>query len=245
MFAVNQIFVANFQLVSSHQVGNAAIIVDPLSAQIIAKATDKTHQHDTFENKFSMKESTDNNGNLLLSISFLSKCKSLNMEVSCINPCGWTKQRTMGKKPLPSEDCFAWHPLRHAAMVAIENAAERDRLMFPSTSITKLDSNGNLKNCNDNEPAKRLKTDTKVKFEHQDKEQDESCCSESETTRPYLCTGFDIYLVWEPCAMCAMALVHHRFKCVFYAFPNPVNGALGGVYRLHGEKGLKSSLQYI
>ncbi|CAL5033803.1 unnamed protein product [Urochloa decumbens] len=223
------------------KVGNAAIIVDPLSTQIIAKATNKTHQHDTSENKFSMKESTDNNGNLLLPISFLSKCKSLNMEVSCINPWGWTKQRTMGKKPLPSEDCFAWHPLRHAAMVAIENAAERDRLMFPSTSITKPDSNGNLKNYNDNEPAKRLKTDTKVKFEHQDKEQsaDESCCSDlSETTRPYLCTGFDIYLVWEPCAMCAMALVHHRFKRVFYAFPNPVNGALGGVYRLHGEKSL-------
>ena len=48
-------------------------------------------------------------------------------------------------------------------MVAIENAAERDRTMFPSsTSITKPDSNGNPENCCDNEPAKRLKTDTKV-----------------------------------------------------------------------------------
>ncbi|CAN6247771.1 unnamed protein product [Urochloa humidicola] len=232
------------------KVGNAAIIVDPSSTQIIAKATDQTHQHGTSESKFSglkaddacsMSESTDNNDNLLLPISFLSECKSLNMEVSCINPWGWTKQRTMVQKPLPSEGCFAWHPLRHATLVAIENAAERDRMMFPSTSITKPDSNGNLENYNDNEPAKRLKTDTKVKFELQEKEQsaDESCCSDlSETTRPYLCTGFDIYLVWEPCAMCAMALVHHRFKRVFYAFPNPVNGALGGVYRLHGEKSL-------
>ena len=42
------------------------------------------------------------------------------------------------------------------------------------------------------------------------------------------------YFIWR----CAMALVHHRFKRVFYAFPNPVNGALGGVYRLHGEKSL-------
>jgi tRNA-specific adenosine deaminase 3 len=67
----------------------------------------------------------------------------------------------MEQKPLPSKGCFAWHPLRHAAMVAIENAAERDRMMFPSsTSITKPDSNGNLENYN--EPAKRLKTDTKV-----------------------------------------------------------------------------------
>ncbi|CAL4969355.1 unnamed protein product [Urochloa decumbens] len=234
------------------KVGNAAIIVDPSCTQIIAKATDQTHQHDTSEkgNKlsevkaddaFSLNESTGSDSNLLLPASFLSNYNSLNMEVSCINPWGWTKQRTTGQKPLPGEGFFAWHPLRHAPMVAIENAAERDRMIFPSTSIIKPDSNGNLENYDDNEPAKRLKTDAEVKFEHPDKDQsaDESCCSDlSETTRPYLCTGFDIYLVWEPCAMCAMALVHQRFKRVFYAFPNPVNGALGGVYRLHGEKSL-------
>ncbi|XP_039771523.1 tRNA-specific adenosine deaminase TAD3-like isoform X2 [Panicum virgatum] len=227
------------------KVGNAAIIVDPSSTQIIAKATDQTHQHDTSDegNKFSevrandtcsLSEPTDNDGNLLLPKFFLSKPNSLNMEVSCINPWGWTKQRTMEQKPLPGEGCFAWHPLRHAAMVAVENAAERDRTMFPSsTSITKPGSNCNLENYN--EPAKRLKADTKDK----DQSADESCYGNlSETSRPYLCTGFDIYLVWEPCAMCAMALVHHRFKRVFYAFPNPVNGALGGVYRLHGEKSL-------
>nr|CAB3473104.1 unnamed protein product [Digitaria exilis] len=54
-------------------------------------------------------------------------------------------------------------------MVAIENAAERDRMMFPSTSRTKTDpktdSNGNLENCSDNEPAKRLKTDREL-LEH-------------------------------------------------------------------------------
>ncbi|WVZ83689.1 hypothetical protein U9M48_030813 [Paspalum notatum var. saurae] len=205
--------------------GNAAVIVDPSSMQIIAKATDQTHKHATSEEG-----------------SFLSRRNSLNMEVSCINPWGWMKQRTSDQTPLPCEGCFAWHPLRHAPMVAIENAAERDRMMFPSwASIAKPDSNGNLGNSTDNEPAKRLKTDAKVKFEHQDKDQSayESCCADlSETTRPYLCTGFDIYLVWEPCTMCAMALVHHRFKRVFYAFPNPITGALGGVYRLHGEKSL-------
>jgi len=67
----------------------------------------------------------------------------------------------MEQKPLPGEGCFAWHPLRHAAMVAVEKAAERDRTRFPSsTSITKPGSNCNLENYN--EPAKRLKADTKV-----------------------------------------------------------------------------------
>ncbi|XP_062225148.1 tRNA-specific adenosine deaminase TAD3 [Phragmites australis] len=227
--------------------GNAAIIVDPSSNQIIAKATDQTQQHDTSEegntfaevkadNTCSLNESLEKDGNLFLSSSCLSKCNGWNMEVSCINPWGWTKQRTIKQNPLPCEACFAWHPLRHAAMVAIENAAERDRLMFPSsTSITKPNSNGNLENYSNNEPAKRQKMDTK------DKEQsaDEACCGDlSDPTRPYLCTGFDIYLVWEPCTMCAMALVHQRFKRVFYAFPNPITGALGGVYRLHGERSL-------
>ncbi|KAF8661661.1 hypothetical protein HU200_056607 [Digitaria exilis] len=226
------------------KMGNAAIIVDPSGTQIIAKATDQTHQHDTSENKFSevkaddafyLSESTDSDRNLLLPISFISKCNSLNMEVSCMNPCGWTKQRTTVQKPLPSENYFAWHPLRHAAMVAIENAAERDRMMFPSTKITKTDSTGNLENCSDNEPAKRLKT------YREDKEQsiDESCCSDlSETTRPYLCTGYDIYLVWEPCAIFCLKVRNGPCTSVFYALPNSVTGALGGVYRLHGEKTL-------
>jgi len=142
--------------------------------QIIAKATDQTHKHDmpVEGNAFSevkadvtcsLNEATDNDSNLSLPGSFLPKCNSLNMEISCINPWGWMRKRTCEQKPLPCDGCFAWHPLRHAPMVAIENAAERDRTMFPSsTSITKPDSNGNPENCCDNEPAKRLKTDTKV-----------------------------------------------------------------------------------
>lgn len=35
-----------------------------------------------------------------------------------------------------------------------------------------------------------------------------------------------------------MALVHQRIRRIFYAFPNPNEGALGGVHRLHGEKSL-------
>lgn len=35
-----------------------------------------------------------------------------------------------------------------------------------------------------------------------------------------------------------MALVHQRFRRIFYAFPNPSAGALGSVYRLQGEKSL-------
>lgn len=46
----------------------------------------------------------------------------------------------------------------------------------------------------------------------------------------YLCTGFDVYMYFEPCYMCAMAFVHSRIGRVF--FVKERSGALitGGVH---------------
>ena len=49
----------------------------------------------------------------------------------------------------------------------------------------------------------------------------------------YLCTGFDVFLTHEPCAMCAMALLHSRVRRVFWDVPDPARGSLGSVIRLH------------
>ncbi|KAM0931836.1 hypothetical protein ACQ4PT_000111 [Festuca glaucescens] len=231
------------------EVGNAAIIVDPSSMQIISKAADQTHQHDASlkrntcvrvesDGASSLAETTeDNDRKFLLSSSHVRN--DLKMEVSCINLWGWTEHRSSEQKTLPSEGGFLWHPLRHAALVAIENAAERDRMLLhtSTSSTTKLKLKGDMQACSDNAPVNW----PKFKLEHQDKEQSahQECWSDlSRRNRPYLCTGFDIYLVWEPCTMCAMSLVHQRFKRIFYAFPNPNAGALGSVYRLHREKSL-------
>lgn len=54
---------------------------------------------------------------------------------------------------------------------------------------------------------------------------------------PYLCTGYDIYLLREPCLMCAMALVHSRARRVFFLEPTS-NGALTSSFRLHTVKEL-------
>ncbi|XP_020815206.1 probable inactive tRNA-specific adenosine deaminase-like protein 3 [Drosophila serrata] len=49
---------------------------------------------------------------------------------------------------------------------------------------------------------------------------------------PYLCTGYDVYLLQEPCLMCSMALVHSRAKRVFFLRTSE-NGALVTRFQLH------------
>jgi tRNA(adenine34) deaminase len=45
----------------------------------------------------------------------------------------------------------------------------------------------------------------------------------------------ELFVTLEPCAMCAMALVHARFKRVVFGAPDPKTGAAGSVLNLFGE----------
>lgn len=54
----------------------------------------------------------------------------------------------------------------------------------------------------------------------------------------YLCTGFDVYLTFEPEPMDAMALVHARVRRVVYCLPNLSEGALGTRLMLHEQRQL-------
>ncbi len=53
-----------------------------------------------------------------------------------------------------------------------------------------------------------------------------------------MCTGWDCYLVREPCAMCAMALTHSRVRWVVFSHMDKRRGALGGSFRLQAERSL-------
>ncbi|XP_028553006.1 tRNA-specific adenosine deaminase TAD3 isoform X3 [Dendrobium catenatum] len=180
-------------------------------------------------------------GDSLENIPEDSKSKLLpcdSSRVSCMYPWRWTETRSDNGK----EKCdgnFSWHPLRHATLVSIENAAARDRQLFPCLDYQNNLPlrNGGVCDCSENNPIKRQK----IQLSENVGVIAEDVSPEnlpSEVLRPYLCTGFDIYILWEPCVMCAMALVHQRIRRIFYAFPNPIAGALGSVYSLQGEKSL-------
>lgn len=47
--------------------------------------------------------------------------------------------------------------------------------------------------------------------------------------------GTTLYVTLEPCAMCAMALVHARVTRVVYGASDPKTGACGGVFDLIGD----------
>ncbi|KAG6543196.1 hypothetical protein Mapa_015446 [Marchantia paleacea] len=120
------------------------------------------------------------------------------------------------------------HPLRHAVMAAIEMAAARDRRLFPTDkmSICRPDET-------DLEDIPVIGDDNRTSLASST--ENVANTDSFEISRPYLCTGFDIYITREPCAMCAMAMVHQRFRRVVYGVPNTLDGALGSRYRLHGK----------
>lgn len=112
------------------------------------------------------------------------------------------------------------HPMKHAAMVAIDNVAKAQ--------------NGGAWNekCADMEGA-QSDTPTIASENAQTVAYVPKDSNKNESHGPYLCTGYDVYLTAEPCLMCAMALVHSRAKRVFYGCPNSISGALGSKLKLH------------
>ncbi|WJX52218.1 hypothetical protein P8452_38354 [Trifolium repens] len=238
---------------------NAAVIVDPSAKQIISTARDQVFAWNTCKEDSCYKKpdllSSHPIANSLdpqKPLHLRSSCNHLKQSftsVACLYPWQWAEQHSN------LQSSYYCHPLRHAAIVAIESSAARDRRLFPNDEGSKekyleLDHESRCTSS----PSKRQKTvcatvkdDGKLNAQSQTSNQvedNDKLNPQSQTesnllpTRPYLCTGYDIYLVWEPCTMCAMALVHQRIRRIFYAFPNPKTGALGSVYRLQGEKSL-------
>ncbi|XP_023641022.1 probable inactive tRNA-specific adenosine deaminase-like protein 3 isoform X1 [Capsella rubella] len=215
--------------VSGHKpLVNAAVIVDPSVRRIIASETDQVYASSAPHDKTRAETRPfKETGKICLNDTLGKKNGSLSA-VACLNPWQWSLQ------PHDTENCSQWHPLRHASMVAIESSSARDRHLFPNPS--EFFDQDHVHPSNTDSPAKKQKTSSQgpdVQIDNR-----EEVLGNLSMERPYLCTGCDIFLLLEPCTMCAMALVHQRIKRIFYAFPNLTAGGLGSVHRLQGAKSL-------
>eukprot|EP00252_Welwitschia_mirabilis_P009461 TRINITY_DN22047_c0_g1_i2.p1 TRINITY_DN22047_c0_g1~~TRINITY_DN22047_c0_g1_i2.p1 ORF type:complete len:323 (+),score=62.23 TRINITY_DN22047_c0_g1_i2:151-1119(+) len=201
------------------QLTNSAVIVNPSSKSIIAIGHDQTGSWELFWRR------------LIADKDYYDSEIETTTAISSGDNVTFHNDGLHGLS-LKIFQSYACNPLHHAVMMAIELAAARDRALFPGEEGSSHGSTLQFVSS-----IKRQKTEI-----HEDaaptRLSDYQCPESRDLAKPYLCTGFDAYVLREPCAMCAMALVHQRVRRVFYGIPNSRTGALGSVSRLHGEKSL-------
>ena len=137
------------------------------------------------------------------------------------------------------------HPLRHAAMCAVQRVAalhrERDgvgdaaadppgKRKLPSTAVEHAARCSNMVASSHTSPCSTRRPDLAGGPSTADVGAES--VPEGKGVQ-YLCTGYDAFLSCEPCAMCAMALVHARVRRVFFGAANPAAGALGSRWAVH------------
>lgn len=143
-----------------------------------------------------------------------------------------------------------------AALQAVDYAAERDRRLWPvprhAAGAAAADAADEERNTADNTPStthpnpitvEAAEADAghdvkKRRVEHPGPVREGSHTDAAPGPKPYLCTGWDAFVVREPCAMCAMALTHARVGRVIFCQLEARGGALHGPDRLHGRRSL-------
>ncbi|XP_054984241.1 probable inactive tRNA-specific adenosine deaminase-like protein 3 [Sorex araneus] len=135
-----------------------------------------------------------------------------------------------GRVLATAHDCRSAHqPLLHAAMVCLDLVARGQ-----GRGAHQLDLAGHP-GCS-YAPPPRARAGAVRKLAEAESEAD------ADGQVPYVCTGYDVFLTREPCAMCAMALLHSRVRRVFYGAASP-DGALGTRFRLHARPDLNHRFQ--
>ncbi|XP_065581667.1 probable inactive tRNA-specific adenosine deaminase-like protein 3 isoform X1 [Artemia franciscana] len=121
------------------------------------------------------------------------------------------------------------HPIKHCAMVVIDSvAAIQGGGAWINQRANEIDA------LLVEEVPKEIGEVLVVEVPHKRRKKDDSSF---DTTAPYLCTGYDVFMTHEPCVMCAMGLLHSRVKRLFFENTSE-NGALVTKVMLHTLNGI-------
>ncbi len=103
-------------------------------------------------------------------------------------------------------DTTTQHPLGHAVMNAIDDVAAWQVMRWYPELQESIHRKHSV-----SKPIETLESSGT----------DDACSVDPDAQPPYLSTGYDCYTLEEPCAMCAMALVHSRLRRIIYARDAP------------------------
>ncbi|ALC41736.1 CG10927 [Drosophila busckii] len=158
----------------------------------------------------------------------------------CVDPRGSSIVAIAGSQPeaLPHEHCVMWlvdHVARSQGGGAWEStqtfSSEPTELGVPQSYKDYIQQQQDFQDL-------RIGAELPRNCQSlQELEQEQSAANNLSKYGPYLCTGYDVYLLREPCLMCAMALVHSRVRRIFF-LDCCKNGALISCFKLHTIKEL-------
>ncbi|XP_015127351.2 probable inactive tRNA-specific adenosine deaminase-like protein 3 [Diachasma alloeum] len=136
------------------------------------------------------------------------------------------------------------HPMWHAAMLVVDLVARirgGGAWNLSSEVIPEEGGADRKRECPSNLPLvypESLKSMTFPQFSHSVAPESKDKSPEDEKKCPYLCTNYWIFLLKEPCPLCAMALLHSRVSMIFYGDSNNSCGVLGSNALMHTLPGL-------
>ena len=187
-----------------------AVIVDPKTDAIIAKAYDCTSFEDPLQHA------------VMVCIDMVSRTQnadalSCNDERELSGFCGYSGTKISHNLLMPVPEVAT----KESSQSDFQSSSFAGDLITPK--ITKEGINGVNASRNSIETTVDEKANLKRK---------------SPVDEQYLCTGYELYTTHEPCPMCAMALTHSRIQRVFYGTSNEEMGSLGCIFKIHCQEGL-------
>lgn len=133
------------------------------------------------------------------------------------------------------------HPLRHPVMLVVQEVAEKQRILRTQAALAQGRNLPDKLHSPARTEAAAKPGESQEHLEYHGA--DYLSFHDFRQVNPadlmqYLCTGYDCYLWHEPCAMCAMALVHSRVRRVVFHKEDKRFGCLSSAQKIHGLKGI-------